>query len=113
MFSAPIEGKDINPETCFGLRKISSAAVRAERSSGLWSGNAGVKPVAVTQGILRSEMLQWRGFQQSSSPSRDLQAAQVTTAACFFSLLPLQMYFPHTSSGKPLFPSSRLQEKKC
>lgn len=63
---------------------MSLAAVRAERSSGLWSGSASVKPVAVTQGILRSELLQWRCFQQSSSPSRDLQAAQVTTAACFF-----------------------------
>lgn len=48
MFSAPTEGKDINPETCFGLRKMSLAAVRAERSSGLWSGSAGVMPVAVT-----------------------------------------------------------------
>lgn len=84
MFSAPQRGKDVNPETCPGLKKMSLAAVRAERSSELWSGSAGVKPVAVTQGILRSELLQWRCFLQSSSPSRDLQAARVTTAACFF-----------------------------
>lgn len=117
---SPPEGKDVNSEACFDLRKKSLAAVRTERSSGhaptafpqppVWarwcqaccSETRHSREQAASEEMLSAVPWSLWGFADSSCH----------ICCLLFSLLPLQMHFPHTSSAKPLLPSSGLREQK-